>query len=62
MMFKMAVETYKIIRFRKNGQAKVVQRGLTLEQAQAHCKSEATHKVTSTGKVIWFDDYEKEGK
>lgn len=46
--------TYKIIRFRFNGNSKVIKRGLTLEQAQAHCQREDTHGEG------WFDGYEEE--
>lgn len=44
----------KIIRFRQNGPNKVIKKGLTLEEAQAHCHREDTH-----GKG-WFDGYEDE--
>ena len=46
--------TYMIIRFRFNGINRVIKRGLTLEQAQAHCKDPAT---SGDG---WFDGYEEE--
>ena len=46
--------TYMIIRFRFNGDNRVIKRGLTLEQAQAHCKDPAT---SGDG---WFDGYEEE--
>lgn len=47
--------TYKIVRFyRDNRPKKVIKTGLTLEQAQAHCKDESTHGGG------WFDGYEKE--
>ena len=49
-------KTYKIIRFRREeaGKAEVIATGLTLEQAQAHCKREDT---AGDG---WFDGYEQE--
>ena len=47
-------KTYKIIRFRFNGNNKVLKTGLTLEQAQAHC-SDA--KSAGNG---WFDGYNVE--
>jgi hypothetical protein len=48
--------TYKVIRFYQDWDrdSKVVVRGLTLEQAQAHCTREDTH---GDG---WFDGYEAE--
>lgn len=52
--------TYKIIRFRFSGENKVIERGLTLEQAQEHCSNEKTHKLDVNGNVIWFDGYDEE--
>jgi hypothetical protein len=46
--------TYKIVRHRYHGVKQVVKRGLTLEQAQAHCQRDDTH---GDG---WFDGYEEE--
>lgn len=46
--------TYKILRFRFNGETTVQETGLTLEEAQAHCRREDTH---GDG---WFDGYEQE--
>ncbi len=46
--------TYKIIRFRFEGPNEVIETGLTLDEAQAHCQDEATH---GDG---WFDGYEEE--
>ena len=48
------MSTYKIIRMKFEGKNKVIKRGLTLEEAQAHCQREDTH-----GKG-WFDGYESE--
>ena len=45
--------TYKIIRFRFNGRPRVIKRGLTLEEAQTHCRREDTHGEG------WFDGYEQ---
>ena len=47
-------KTYKIIRFRFNGNNKVLKTGLTLEQAQAHCNDA---KSAGNG---WFDGYNVE--
>jgi len=47
-------KTYKVIRFRFNGNNKVIRTGLTLEQAQAHCENPET---SGNG---WFDGYNVE--
>lgn len=39
-----------------HGKNKVIARGLTLEEAQEHCRRDDTH---GNG---WFDGYEREGK
>lgn len=54
--------TYKIVRFRRtsNGRPRTILRGLTLEQAQLHCRSELTHKLDKNGNVVWFDGYTQE--
>lgn len=58
--------TYKIIRFYSNGNKDVTQRGLTLDQAQAHCRDPETASSTATypdgadwGLPVpdWFDGY-----
>ena len=48
------METYKIIRFYFNGSPHTIKKGLTLEDAQAHCRRDDTH---GDG---WFDGYECE--
>lgn len=68
----MAVElTYKIVRyFFRSERHCTVRTGLTLEKAQAHCKShEASSKTAVTRDAVkrtrksgaWFDGYEVEG-
>ena len=50
--------TYKIVRFYAPDQKKenhVVKRGLTLEEAQKHCKNPKTRKEGE-----WFDGYTEE--
>lgn len=50
--------TYKIVRFyapHLNKSNRVIQRGLTLEEAQEHCKNPSTRKAGE-----WFDGYDKE--
>ena len=42
---------YNIIRFKQDGENRVIKRGLTLEEAREWCTREATH-----GKG-WFDGY-----
>lgn len=51
------METYKIVRFFKEEgkRKKTILNGLTLEQAQAHCKNPKTKK-----EGVWFDGYEEE--
>ena len=46
--------TYKIVRFRYNGATRVIKRGLTLEEAQAHCRRPDTRGPD------WFDGYTEE--
>lgn len=48
------MKRYKIIRFfRGSDRRRIIQTGLTLEEAQAHCSLESTH---GDG---WFDGYEE---
>lgn len=52
------MQTYSIIRFyapHLNKGNRVMKRGLTLEQAQAHCKDPDTRKAGE-----WFDGYDAE--
>jgi hypothetical protein len=43
--------TYKIVRFRFDSESEVVDTGLTLAEAQAHCQRDDTHGEG------WFDGY-----
>ena len=65
--------TYEIIRFfaAQTGGRRVIERGLTLEEAQAHCSNPETSSSTCTTRQKraytekvgqWFDGYTKEGK
>ena len=53
--------TYKIVRFKYPdcfNPVKTIRRGLTLEQAQAHCNRPDTKG--GEGESAWFDGYDKE--
>lgn len=60
----MSETTYKIIRFHRDSEnpvhLRVIKRGLTLEEAQAHCDREDTHEMGEDGHAIWFDGYDEE--
>jgi hypothetical protein len=47
--------TYKILRFHVTKATRVICRGLTLEEAQAHCHNPKTRR-----EGVWFDGYEAE--
>ncbi|MDR5726253.1 MAG: hypothetical protein RB191_02170 [Terriglobia bacterium] len=62
--------TYKIVRsFRNGNPAETIETGLTLEEAQAHCRDPETSSRTATGADAvrrtekcgpWFDGYDEE--
>jgi len=63
--------TYKIVRmFQRDGVSnRVIKRGLTLDEAQAHCRDPQTSSRTATTRDAvrrtqrlgpWFDGYEQE--
>lgn len=61
--------TYKIIRMYFEGGRRTIKRGLTLEEAKAHCSDPQTSSstcTTATGKARtrrmgpWFDGFDKE--
>ena len=64
--------TYKIIRFYRDDDFRngtTVKKGLTLEQAQAHCQDPETSSSTASGAEAlkhtdlygpWFDGYKEE--
>lgn len=65
----MSREKYKIVRFYFRGGKRVINRGLTLEQAQTHCEDPETSSSTCRKSVNktrtrrmgeWFDGYTKE--
>jgi len=51
------MQTYSIVRFyRERGRPqRVIKKGLTLAQAQEHCKRDDTRK-----EGVWFDGYRSE--
>lgn len=62
-------ETYKIVRMFFKGKSRTIKTGLTLEQAQAHCRNPETSSSTATSGEArrrtsqhgpWFDGYEQE--
>ena len=63
------MERYKIVRGYFRGGRRVIERGLSLEQAQAHCQDPETSSRTCTKarnvrrtkqRGPWFDGYEVE--
>lgn len=63
--------TYRIVRMYQNAgiSRRVIDTGLTLEQARAHCSDPETSSRTATNKTAkartrrlgaWFDGYEEE--
>lgn len=66
----MSDPTYKVIRmFRDSSKRMIIKTGLTLEEAQEHCRDPETSSKTATGIVEqaltknfgpWFDGYEEE--
>ena len=63
------MKTYSIVRSYFNGPSRVIERGLTLEEAQAHCSDPNTSSSTGTNPGAkartkklgpWFDGYEAE--
>jgi hypothetical protein len=65
----MKMETYKIVRGYMNDSKRTIVTGLTLEEAQAHCRDPETSSRTCTKAANkrrtkqrgpWFDGYEKE--
>ena len=64
------MKTYKIIRmYRDHNRTRIIDTGLTLEEAQAHCRDPETSSSTATSCKAaartkragpWFDGYEEE--
>ena len=62
-------EMYKIVRNYLDHPSKFIKRGLTLKQAQAHCRNPETSSKTCTKPELiahthltgpWFDSYDEE--
>lgn len=60
-------ERYQIVRLYFRGGRRTIMRGLTLEEAQAHCQNPETSSSTATSAAArkrtasrgpWFDGYE----
>ncbi len=54
---------YKIVRQRFNGNNTTIKKGLTLEEAQAHCQDPETSGSTCSNlskRGDWFDSYTEE--
>jgi hypothetical protein len=63
------METYCIVRHYFRGSKRIIERGLTLAEAQAHCKNPETSSRTATSAAArkrtknmgpWFDGYTEE--
>ena len=66
---KIMGERYKIVRMFFKGGKRTIERGLTLEEAQRHCKNPETSSSTAksakarrytAARGPWFDGYERE--
>ena len=58
-----SMTTYKIIRFRFEGDDRVIKKGLTLEEAREHCSDPETSGFTCSDlnkRGQWFDGYDEE--
>ena len=68
-MVSPAPKKYRIIRFFKENSNMIIKTGVSLEEAQEHCRSPETSSRTASGLVEvtltknfgeWFDGYEEE--
>jgi hypothetical protein len=62
-------DKYKIVRMYQRGGRRTIETGLTLEQAQEHCRNPETSSRTATSSKArtrtqrmgsWFDGYERD--
>lgn len=51
-------DRYKIVRLYQNGDKRTIRRGLTLAEAQKHCRDPKTSKKDQAGIVEWMDTYD----
>lgn len=51
--------TYRIVRYTQNRPKRIIQRSVSLAEAQAHCQEPSTRGTTRKGHA-WFDGYTKE--
>jgi hypothetical protein len=58
--YTVEIPTYLIKRFHFNGNWETIKRGLTLEEAQAHCNDPSTHGGSTDDGTAWFDGYSEE--
>jgi hypothetical protein len=49
---------YNIVRYYENGKQKIINTGLTLQEAKDHCKKPNTEGKTRKG-IKWFDGFIK---
>lgn len=65
----MTDKTYKIVRFFADGDKKTIARGMTLKEAQDHCRDKETSSSTATSNEAkvraiidgaWFDGFYEE--
>jgi len=57
------MKTYSIVRHyhpAAKRERETILRGLTLEEAQEHCKRDDTHRTTGPEKLQYFDGYSEE--
>ena len=55
----MIEQTYQIRRFYENRDSEIVESGLTLAEAKAHCEDPDTSGICDDG-TKWFDGFERE--
>jgi hypothetical protein len=65
-----SADRFVVIRFTLRGRRRIVRRGLTLDEAQAHCRSvEASSRTATSAQAValtkrvgaWFDGYDEAG-
>lgn len=51
-------DRYKIVRQYRNGDKRTIKRGVTLAEAQKHCRDPKTSKKDEFGVIEWMDGYD----